>query len=259
MRRIRRGSAFLVAFLLTVASTLFFVGCEGDSAETLIRNVILQVAGFYIPVEGATTIPGDNTGNPVTSLDLRQNGDQIEAIDNNGIIFKGTLGRVTEESASFTLNGQTTAGQEVTISGTISVGVGETDADMRGTWIEPTLFSPVAAQATVPQNNPPATNGVDDADGDMDGDALSISTDDDDNVIDITEDNTIEITASGGDGTFFFDLVNPSLGSLSGQTDVTDGTVTYTADITGEQVIIVTDGTGESVSVTIQQIDGSEP
>jgi len=89
MRRIRRGSAFLVAFLLTVASTLFFVGCEGDSAETLIRNVILQVAGFYIPVEGATTIPGDNTGNPVTSLDLRQNGDQIEAIDNNGIIFKG--------------------------------------------------------------------------------------------------------------------------------------------------------------------------
>ena len=54
------------------------------------------------------------------------------------------------EVATITLSGMTTAGQDGTISGSITV-EGST-ATMRGTWIEPSLSSTVYGQATVPSN-----------------------------------------------------------------------------------------------------------
>jgi hypothetical protein len=132
-------------------------GCNSDSAERIYREVALLVSGFYVPVEGNGTIVAGNTGAAVTSLNLRQAGDQLEGVDNNGVVFRGTIGRASEDAASFTLVGQTTAGEKVTISGNIQVPVGSGDATMRGTWIEPSVFGAVAARASVPVNNPPSS------------------------------------------------------------------------------------------------------
>lgn len=145
---------------LPVAASMFvFTGCEGDSAETIVREVGLRVDGYYW--NGGPPITLNNSGARVTAMNLRQTGDQLEGVDNNGLIFKGTIGNAGDSMATFTLEGKTTIGSDVTISGTITVPAGTSDATMQGTWIEPTLTSPLYAKATVPLNTsnaPPATN-----------------------------------------------------------------------------------------------------
>lgn len=156
----------LTAMLTAVAATAVFTGCEIDSAESTVRNVNLIVQGFYTGSSG--NLVQNNTGNSIANLDLRQNGDQLEGVDNNGLIFRGTLGRVdtVEQQASFTITGSTTAGQEGSFTGVIDVD--GTTATMQGTWVEPSLFSTFSGTATVPQsptNSVPDTNGSNDDEG----------------------------------------------------------------------------------------------
>jgi hypothetical protein len=173
----RNGIIAVALAALIGGGFIFIIGCETDSAETIIREVGLNVTGLYANRGSTTTTSGtevtegnlvaDNSGNPITQLNLRQYGDQLEAVDNNGIIFKGTIGNVSDDTASITLEGQTTAGQPATISAIITVPVGSSDATMQGTWIEPSRYSTVYGKATVPENaetpsnntsNPPNTN-----------------------------------------------------------------------------------------------------
>ncbi len=191
------------------------------------------------------------------SLDLRQDGDLLEGIDNNDRVFKGTIGEVAGEStptsanASFTLSGQTTAGQEGTISGTL-IRTGETTAEMRGTWIEASLFGTVYGVATVPftpnpTNNPPITNQPG---------AVAISPP---STTLNNNGDTVTLTASGGSGQFNWSIGNGSLGEFS--SDPGHGAqAVYRRLQAGNNTVTVADATDASktAQAAISQ-PGSEP
>lgn len=138
-------------------------GCTIDSADSVIRSVGLNVGGLY---KGSPLVRR-NTGSSIREMNVIQNGDSLQGVDNNGLVFKGTIGAVQRgdsggtSSASFQLKGTTTAGAEGIISGTITVT--GTEAIMRGTWAEPSLFSSVegtASVASTPDPDPVLTNGT---------------------------------------------------------------------------------------------------
>lgn len=147
----RWAKTVLLACGLLVCAAFLFMACDIDSPEDTIRDVAIIIAGFYAHPTAGSTLVADNTGNPIENMDLRQSGDQLEGIDNNGNIFKGTIGQAGDNQATITLVGMTTAGAEGTIAGTVDVS-GST-ATMRGTWAEPTLYSTVYGTATVPTNS----------------------------------------------------------------------------------------------------------
>jgi len=157
MKRSREWLALFLTAIMGVAS-LFLLGCEIDSADSVVREVGINYSGFYVGDGG--NLVSQQTGAKTTSLNLRQTGDQLEAVDNNGITFRGTIGTVVDDTASFVLDGATTAGQSVTIDGTLTAS--GTEGTMRGTWIEPVVIGTVSGQATInpsPTNNPtPTTN-----------------------------------------------------------------------------------------------------
>lgn len=154
-------SRIIIALLLAAASLTLLAqtGCKIDSADSVIRDVPINVAGVYRNADGR--IITQHTGAAITSMNVIQNGSELQGIDNNGMVFRGSIGSVTGEGnarlASFTLRGLTTAGQEGVISGTFSASGNE--ATMRGTWAEPTTFGNVLATASVAgQPDPPATD-----------------------------------------------------------------------------------------------------
>ncbi len=148
----------LLALPLLAASAFVFSGCEIDSATDVQRSVGVDFSGFYTRSNSSNSvvpIVTRNSGAPVTSLQLRQGGDRLEGIDNNNIVFRGSIGTFDGTTASFELTGRTTAGNDVTISGTLSTSggsneTGATTGTMRGTWIEGAFYAAVFAQASVP-------------------------------------------------------------------------------------------------------------
>ncbi|HMP73762.1 MAG TPA: hypothetical protein PKE55_10920 [Kiritimatiellia bacterium] len=139
--------------------------CKLESANDVIRQIDANVAGVY---RNADSTQNDgkfvtiNSGREVTFLDLRQTGNQLEGIDNNAIIFRGTLGDPRENQVQFNVEGRTTAGNRALISGTISIGEGQ--GTMRATWIEDNLVGLVYGVANGPTINtnqpPPQTNNI---------------------------------------------------------------------------------------------------
>ena len=71
----------------------------------------------------------------------------MDAVDNLGALWRGSIGRADDTLVTFTLTGLTNTGVAVTISG--SIAVDGTTASMSGTWIEPSIRSVVSATATV--------------------------------------------------------------------------------------------------------------
>lgn len=215
-------------------------GCTGDSVEGGVRLVGLSVEGFYAHPESGNAMVRRTTGADVESLNLMQHGDYLEAFDNNGVVFSGTIGKVTDTNlATFTLEGQSTAGQPATISGTISVQ--GSDATMRGSWIEPTLLSEVYAVATVPTNAPPpvTTNTT----VELNPTLVAVNP-----VGGITS-----FTASGGTGSFTWRVSNSSLGNFLEISGSRNSTASYGASGVGNNTVTVTDVTGKSATATVQQ------
>jgi hypothetical protein len=144
-----------------VLGVLLSVSCSVDSADNVIRSVTANVAGVYRNSDAnqnGGAFVSQQSGAPVTSLNLRQNGDQLEGVDNNNIVFRGTIGNVSGTSASFNLEGNTTAGNRALISGNIEIGGGQ--GTMRATWVEDALFGTVYGVANGPtiNTNTPNTN-----------------------------------------------------------------------------------------------------
>jgi hypothetical protein len=163
-----RSLAFAAGLLLGILALAIHTGCSVDSANGTSRTVGISVGGIYRYDSGACGNDGRfvtaNSGRAVISLDLRQAGDSLEAIDNNGIIFRGTIGNVVDNSASFNLEGATTAGNSALISGNIAVSGGK--GVMQATWVENTFFATLCGSSTgqsVTTNAPPATNTNDNA------------------------------------------------------------------------------------------------
>ena len=236
-----------ILFGLLAGVTFALVGCEqSNSPNVTVRNVGVDFSGFYD--NNGAPLTSSQTGADVTSLNLRQTGDRLEAIDNNGIVFKGTLGEVSLNDSGlatsiFDLNGRTTANGDVTISGTISGS--ENQGTMSGTWIEPTLFGNFFAEGTIStintndNNNGGSTNGTDNV-------AISPSSDT------LTIDGESQtFTASGGSGSYTWSLSNNN-----GTLNTTSGSsVNYTRSNSGNNTITVRDSndTSDSESATITQ------
>ena len=162
--RFARPLATLLALLgLGTSMIMVLVACDVESADTVIRTVNVNVSGVYRNTESNQNFGrfvSQNSGAEVKQLDLRQDGDQLEAIDNNNIVFKGEVSDAVENNASFYLEGKTTVGNAVLISGSIEIGSGE--GTMRGTWIEDAFFSTVYGTADGPtiSSNPVITTNT---------------------------------------------------------------------------------------------------
>lgn len=150
---------FLVTLLC--AACLGFIGCEISGGDETVRQVSLQIAGTYRNDSG---IASRQSGTVITTLTLLQSGDRIEAVDNLGARWTGSIGRADSSVATVTLRGLTSTGVQVVITGEIRVN--GTTATLSGIWVEPNLRSPVSADATVaasstptPEPNPTGTPG----------------------------------------------------------------------------------------------------
>lgn len=226
--------AVTLAFTLAMAGAagLLFLGCEIDSAESGYRDVEISVAGYYKHPDPGACLVGKNSGAPVCAMDLRQTGDSLEGIDNNGYIFRGTIGDVNGSVASFTLYGTTTVGQEATMSGTIEATT-DFKGVMRGTWIEPNIYSTVYGVATIPSNETATAD-------------LQISPS---SATLTTNTQTQVFTVTGGNGSYSWskDNANGTLNTTSG------GSVTYTRTSAGNNTIRCSDTAGKTDSAEVSQ------
>ena len=209
-------------------------GCEVGSANDTLTGANGNYSGSYVGADNGLLVAG-NSGAPVSSLTLSQSGNQLQAVDNNGILFKGTLGDIlpssgssSNASATFTLNGATTAGATVTINGKLN-GSGAT-ATMTGFWIEPDRnrsihgvagITPINVGVTVTPNNV----------------TLSASA------------PTQIFTASGGTASYSWTLLN-SNGTLSASSG---SSVTYTRTSAGNNSVTVADSAGKSATAIVNQ------
>lgn len=146
MKNVWRG----LAALAMAGFAFLFQGCEVDSANDVQRTVGVDFSGFYTNgTNSGNRITSRNSGAPITSLDLRQGGDRLEAIDNSGLVWTGSLGEFNGASSSFELTGQTTAGTQGRFSGTLSTSAGSTVGSMTGTYIEDAFYATFSATANI--------------------------------------------------------------------------------------------------------------
>lgn len=154
MKSLHPGLLALALF----ASAAVYMGCEVDSANTFSRDVSVDFSGNYIGCDDGAIVYGIS-GSAINSLNLRQSGDSLEAVDSNGGIWRGSLGEVQNNQSSFDLKGTTTEGVEAWFSGTISASGSE--GKMSGTFIQADRYRPfcgVASGITIPSTNT-STNG----------------------------------------------------------------------------------------------------
>jgi hypothetical protein len=143
----------MAAGLLGLLAVGLLPGCEvGDPSDTVpVANG--NFSGSYVGSSNANLV-ARNSGAAVVSLVISQFGNQLQAVDNNGILFTGSIGDIVAASTTFTLNGVTTTGESVTINGNLRAS--GTTATMTGTWAEPSLFSSIYGTASIS----PITNVV---------------------------------------------------------------------------------------------------
>ena len=241
MKSFPRLSAALAALLCFG----FVAGCSTDSSDTFIRDVSVNFSGFY-ENPNSDRIVAQNTGSAITSLDLRQTGDTLEAVDNNGRIWRGSLGEVQNGRSSFELNGQTTAGTEATFSGNISSSdggstgsVNSANGTMQGTFIEPSLFSTFYAEASIPGS----TGGSDD----NSSGTMSLTS----GKSQLGSEGATILQVNGGTGPFSW-VISSGGGQLSAaSTTVRDNVYDRGTATNGPASIRVTDTTGKSATTTI--------
>ena len=242
------------SLLLSIA---LFIGCEVSSPTDVQRNVGANFTGFYTRTgssnETVDIVVGHHSGASILSLDLRQNGDRLEAIDNHNIIFKGSVGDFINPVASFTLEGHTTAGNKATISGTLTASggtssnsSGSTEGTMQGTWIEDSLFATVRAEASIPGVRTTPGNGG----GGGSGPSISSNPS---TITTVT--GTSVLSVSGGTSPYSWQVVSGG-GSVSPTPTAGSQTTTYSRNsaASGTAIIKVTDfiGRQDSISITLQ-------
>jgi hypothetical protein len=215
----------LQLFIGILALSLLSIGCDIDSADSTSRSVSINVGGVY----RGDPIISQNSGAAIETLNVIQNGSGLQAVDNNGLIFRGNISTEFENGANFTLKGRTTAGQEGLITGTFTVS--GTTSTMRGTWAEPNYFGNVSATA----------DGVE-------GSTTSLRVEPSGSIR-LAVGISREFIASGGSSSYSWSMSTPALGDLSA---TSGATVRYTADGVGTNRLTVASG-GESVTVEIIQ------
>jgi hypothetical protein len=142
----KRNIGIWVPWLAIVfcGGALLLVSCEISSPSDTVRQVSLNVTGTYRNGEG---IADRQSGTRITQLTITQQGDQLTVLDNLGAVWSGSIGRAEGNVALVNLRGRASTGVEVVITG--SIVVEGTTGTLTGTWIEPSLRSPVRATASV--------------------------------------------------------------------------------------------------------------
>ena len=236
-----RALAFGLA--LPLAALLGTVGCDVDSTDSTTSTVsdnegnIYSYAGLYMNTEegstngyGAMVFPaGRQSGTALIWMRLLQYGSALEAYDSAGLAWSGNVSAQNGETASFSLQGRTTAGQPVDITGTMVY------ADQRSTmdaaWIEPSFSGTIYAQAIVA---PSATNTT-----------AAVSIDPTSAILTSTV-STRVFSATGGNGTYTWSHTG-TCGTLSA---TSGSSITYTRVTTGNDILTVASG-GDTASATI--------
>ena len=231
--KVKIGWMLAPALMLGLFATGLLPGCSVGNPNDVTTVANGNFSGNYVGANNGALV-ANNSGNAVTSLTVNQAGNQLQAVDNNGILFKGTIGDILPTGSSsnatttFTLTGTTTAGQSVTITGNFSAS-GST-ATMTGLWVEPdrySSFSGVAGITPIIQSvsvTPTSTT--------LSGSSLSQT-----------------FTASGGTAPYLWTLQNSS-GTLSANSGVS---VTYTRSVVGTNSVTVKDSASSTATATVFQ------
>lgn len=233
------AAVFAAAALLAAALSLS--GCEVDSSNTS-REVsnnsgtVYDFSGLYKGVGTNDTVasylvfPSEKqSGTLLIWMRIIQDGSSLQAYDNAGENWSGSISEIEDAVARFSLDGSTTAGASVTIAGTMTYDSGE--STINASWLESGGFSgSFFAVGTV---SPPTTNT---------STSVSISP----TSATIESGGSQTFTASGGNGTYSWSHTG-SCGTLS---DTSGSSVTYTYSSSGTDTLTVTSG-GKSASASI--------
>ena len=245
-----RTAAFRIpalALALPLAA-LVFAGCDVGSTDSTAAVVsdddgtIYNFAGFYMhpDTDGTNIVPlvypyldaGNRpSGELITSLRLLQYGSVLEAYDSAGQTWSGSISALQSGTATFSLQGQTTAGQAVEIAGTMIYA--DQNSVMDASWIEPAYYGTLRAKARVA---PSATNSPS-AD-------LSLTVDDST----VASNQTVNFTASGGTGSYSWPS-SVSYGTFSGSGS--SASYTRTSGTSGNAVTVTVTSGSDSASVIL--------
>ncbi len=102
---------FVSAAALAVAS-LLPAGCDVSAPNSVERNVGVDYTGIYDGTANSNgMIATQNSGEPITRFNLRQTGASLQAVDNNGEMWNGSINNSPDSqnlTANFIMNGKTT-------------------------------------------------------------------------------------------------------------------------------------------------------
>ena len=240
--------------------SLFLAACDVDSADSTTAVVsdnsgtIYSYAGLYMRDSSNSTSgvalvypEGQQSGTVLTWIRLLQYGSVLEGYDNADQNWSGSISAQNGAVASFTLSGQTSAGNSVEIVGTLSsasssssstttsngaTSVSATSATMDASWLESGFSGSIFAKATT---SPATSNATKE---------LSISP----TSASLNSNKVTQVfTASGGAGSFTWTLSSTNYGSLSSSGN--QATFTASGDA-GTTTITVTDTNGASATAT---------
>ena len=230
--------ALALALALPLAA-LVLAGCDVGSTDSTTAVMadnegnIYNYSGLYMSITNASgstngygtlVFPaGRQSGSALIWMRLLQYGSALEAYDSAGLAWSGNVSAQNGETASFSLQGRTTAGNSVEIFGTLDYAAQLSTMD--ATWIEPGFAGSIFAQATVSPvttNSPVVTNTPT---GDVTVSPTSAN---------LTTNGAQQVfTASGGDGSYEWSYTSGN-GSLS---STTGSSITFTRNSSGSGVL----------------------
>jgi hypothetical protein len=205
-------------------------GCSVDSTNTsgTVSNnagTVYDFSALYRPTESAEFLvfpSEEQSGTKLTWMRIIQNGSGLQGYDNAGKNWSGSISSVEDTVAHFQLDGATTAGNSVTIAGTMTY-VSQ-QSTISASWLESTGFSGnFFATGTV---SSPATNTP--------TSSLALSPD----SATLALGGSCLFTATGGNGTYTWSHTG-TCGTLS---STTGSSIRYTYASEGTDVLTVRSG-----------------
>lgn len=235
----------LAAAALFALLALALAACDIGSTDSTTAIVsdnsgrIYNFSGLYARVDTNSVQqplvfpPGRQTGRAVTWIRLLQYGSSLEAYDNAGMSWDGSISSVQSGTATFNLRGRTTAGAAVDVAGALRYA--DQNSTMDATWIEPGFSGSILARATV---SPAATNTP----SSKVKLTASSST--------ISSNATVTLTASGG-SSYAWGLSTTDYGTLAHDSSYSTNSYTRTAGNAGNTITITATSGDSSADATL--------
>jgi hypothetical protein len=227
------------ALAVAVLSAACLSGCEVDSTNTssVVANssgTVYDFSSLYRPTGDAVeylVFPAEKqSGTKLTWMRIVQDGSVLQGYDNAGRNWNGRISGLDDTVAHFTLDGATTAGNAVTIAGTMTYA--SQQSTINASWLESTGFSGnffATGAVSAPATNTPSSG-------------LTVSP----SSATLSVNEARVFTAAGGDGNYRWSHTS-SCGTLSA---TSGSSVTYSHATSGSDVLTVTSA-GKSASASI--------